>query len=395
MKTASNRFLAAKIRISTQGSRVHFTAALLILASLIAPTLFTSRVSAQNEKLSSPLRSALESTISKFMATNHVPGLSVAVVEHAELVWSAGFGMADLEDYVPATPQTLYRLASISKPITATAAMQLSERGKLDLDAPIQKYCPAFPEKSAPITTRQLLGHLAGIRHYKSGSQDDLEGGNTKYFDDPIAAGITFFANDPLVAPPGTQFHYSTQGYTLVGCAIEGASGEKYVDYMRENIFTPAGMTATQQDNRFKIIPYRTNFYAKNETGAVENAEFLDSSYKIPGGGWLSNVNDMARFEIAILNNKLIKPATREIMWTPQKPSDGKPNDYALGWGIGDVDGSATVAHSGGQQGTSTFFIIAPNRADGVVILANMEDVDAAGLGKDLLKILLTHQAKN
>ena len=97
---------------------------------------------------------------------------------------------------------------------------------------------PAFPQKQWPITTRELLGHLGGIRHYNSESQDDPESGNTRHFENGIEAGLRFFANDPLVAQPGSHFHYSTQGYTLVGCAIEGASGEKYGDYVRERIFS-------------------------------------------------------------------------------------------------------------------------------------------------------------
>ena len=106
------------------------------------------------------------------MASTHVPGLSAAVVEDGRFEWAAGFAMADLENNVPATEHTLYRLASISKSLTATAAMQLFERGQLDLDAPVQKYCPSFPQKPWPITTRQVMAHLSGIRHYKSGSQE-------------------------------------------------------------------------------------------------------------------------------------------------------------------------------------------------------------------------------
>ncbi|MFZ0807430.1 MAG: serine hydrolase domain-containing protein, partial [Candidatus Sulfotelmatobacter sp.] len=228
------------------------------------------------------------------MATSHAPGVAVAVVEHGEYEWGGGFGFADLENNVPASEHTLFRLGSISKPLTAVGALELWERGQIDLDAPVQKYCPAFPEKSKPITTREVMGHLGGIRHYKGETEDDPEIGNTKHFDNPIQAGLDFFKNDALVADPGTHFHYSTQGYTLVGCVMEGASGAKYVDFMRANVFAPAGMTQTRVDDRFAIIPYRTRFYEKTESGAVENADFLDSSYKIPGGGWLSSAEDMA-----------------------------------------------------------------------------------------------------
>jgi serine beta-lactamase-like protein LACTB len=341
-------------------------------------------------KLDDARRVQLESAVSKFMAQSSVPAISVAVVEGGEEVWAEGFGMADLENFVPATPQTLYRLASISKSLTATGAMQLWESGKLDLDAPIQKYCPAFPQKSEPITTREVLAHLGGIRHYKSDSQEDPEVGNTKHFTDTIAAGLDFFKNDPLVAPPGTKFSYSTQGFTLVGCAMEGASGRKYADLIRENVFRPAGMNDTQIDDRFAIVPHRTRFYHKDDSGHVVNADFLDSSYKLPGGGWLSSADDMARFEVASLHDKLVKHATLELMWEPQKLASGVQSDYALGWGTRNSLGIFNAGHAGGQQGTSTFFMIVPERKDGIVVLANMDGADVSSLAFELMKIVLS-----
>lgn len=331
----------------------------------------------------------VEAAISKFMSANSVPGLSVAIVEHGSYVWSAGFGMADLENSVPATAHTLFRLASISKTLSAVGAMQLWQDGKLDLDVPVQKFCPAFPDKGAPITTRELLGHLAGIRHYRSDSPGDAEINNTKHFDDGIRGGLQFFENDALVSKPGTHFHYSTQGYTVVGCAVEGASGEKYVDYMREKVLPLADMSETVVDNRYSLIPHRTRFYQKDKAGKVENADFLDSSYKIPGGGWLSSAADMAKFESAVLHDRLVKRSTLDLMWTPLKPSDGSEDTYGLGWGIATENGVRYVGHSGGQQGTSTDFLIAPEQQAGVVVLINMDNVPAHDLAKELLKIIL------
>ncbi len=323
------------------------------------------------------------------MAANRIPGVSVAVVENNVCEWSAGFGMADLENSVPATSRTLYRLASISKPITATATMLLWQQHKLDLDVPVQKYCPAFPQKDAPITTRQVLGHLGGIRHYKSGSQDDPEFGNTRHFDDTIQSGLKFFADDPLVAKPGTSFHYSTQGFTLAGCVLEGASGEKYVEYVRKNILQPAGMVHTRPDDRFAVIPHRTRFYQKDKSGEIKNADFLDSSYKVAGGGWLSSADDLARFAVAMLNDRLLQRSTRDLMWTTLKDSDGKETGYALGWGTGKDLGVQDVGHGGGQQGTSTFLMMVPERKAGVIVLMNIESADASGLATELMKILL------
>jgi len=344
---------------------------------------------AQSGKLSADKRRALENAVSKFMAASSVPGVAVAVVENGEYVWSSGFGMADLENSVPATPQTLYRLGSISKPLTAVATLELWERGKLDLDAPVQKYCPSFPQKESPITTRELLGHLAGIRHYRSDAPDDPEVYNVKHFDNPIQGGLDFFKNDALVERPGAHFHYSTQGFTVVGCAIEGSSGQRYIDFMQQNVFSPAAMTTAQADDRYAIIPHRTRFYHKDKSGKVVNADFLDSSYKIPGGGWLSSADDMAQFVIAIIKDRLLRRATRQLMWTPLKPSDGSEDNYGLGWAVDNKANGLKVGHTGGQPGTSTAFLIAPDQQDGVVVLTNMDHVDAGKLADELMGILL------
>jgi len=359
-------------------------------ATILAILVVLSLAHAQNGKLSPEKRERIEGAVTKAM-TGSAPGVAVAIVEGGEYEWSKGFGMANLENEVPVTSQTLFRLASVSKPITSIAAMQLSERGKLDMEAPIQKYCPAFPQKPSTITIRELLGHRGGIRHYRSDNDDEVN--NTKHFEDPISGGIQFFASDPLIALPGTQFHYSTQGFTLVGCAIEGASGEKYVKFVTTNVFQPAGMSHTQWDDRFAIIPHRTSFYSKGKGGVIQNADFLDSSYKIPGGGWLSSADDMARFEVAILHDQLMKPSTKDAMWTPQKPpadQGSKHRDYALGWGIGEVDGLKSVGHGGGQQGTSTFIMMIPERGKGVVVLMNMDGADASDLASEIMKILLS-----
>jgi serine beta-lactamase-like protein LACTB, mitochondrial len=360
-----------------------------IFVAVILPFLLTAAAVGQPGELAPEKRKQLETVISRFMAANSIPGVSVAVVENGAVEWTAGFGSADLENFVPATSHTLYRLASISKPITATAALQLWQQGKLDLDVPVQKYCPDFPQKDAPITTRELLGHLGGIRHYKSDREEDPEIGSTRHFQNPIQGGLDLFKDDPLIAKPGAEFHYSTHGFTLVGCAIEGASGENYVDYVREHVLTPAGMTHTVVDNRLAIVPFRTRFYSKDKTGAITNADFMDSSYKIPGGGWLSSADDMAQFEVAMLNDRLVSRSTRDLMWTPLKPTDGKEDRYALGWGTENELGILDVGHGGGQQGTSTFFMIVPERRAGVVVLINLDGGNASDLATELMKIVI------
>src|SRR5713226_8307284 len=357
----------------------------LIAASLLALSCIPA--AAQDNALSPQKRAQMEKAVSAFMTANSVPGISVAVVQKGQPVWSAGFGMSDLEDFSPATSSTLYRLGSISKPITAVAILQLFERGKLDLDAPVQKYCPAFPQKDSPISSRQLLAHLGGIRHYNKDGKGDVPEDSARHFA-TMEESLQLFASDPLLSKPGTQFHYSTYGYTLLGCVLEGAASQKYVDFVRENVFRPAAMEHTQADNFFAIVPSRTRWYHRDKSGAVHNAGVLDSSYKIPGGGLISSADDMANFEAALLAGKLLRRSTRDLMWTVAQPTEGKPSHYALGWFIVDKFGVQTAGHSGGQQGTDTDFVIAPERNVGVVVLANMDNVNTGALADSVLKII-------
>ncbi len=349
---------------------------------------YTAALPAQQKSLSQEKRHAIEKAVASFMAETSIPGLSAAIVLDGDLRWSQGFGMADLENSSPATSLTLFRLGSISKPITATAVLQLWERGKLDLDAPVQKYCPAFQQKESPITTRQLLGHLGGIRHYSPDGKGDVPVDSARHFAS-MQESLQLFANDPLVAQPGTKFNYSTYGYTLVGCVLEGAASEKFIDYLRKNIFQPARMEQTRDDDFFTVISHRTRWYHKDTSGVVRNAGVLDSSYKIPGGGIISSADDMAKFEAALLADKLLKRGTRDLMWTSLKTADGKQTGYGLGWGILDKFGLHTLAHTGGQQGTSTAFAVVPSRNAGVVVLSNMDSVDVDQLAMKILRIAL------
>ena len=358
---------------------------LCLLALLLA---CASAVSSQQNSLATEKRAEIEKAVSSFMSANSVPGIGVAVVLEGEPAWSAGFGIADLENFAPATSSTLFRLGSISKPITAVAVLQLWERGKLDLDAPAQKYCPAFPQKEWPITARELLGHLGGIRHYNSDGKGDIPEDSARHFAS-MEESLQIFAADPLVSKPGTKFNYSTYGYSLLGCILEGATSQKYVDFVRENVFKPARMEHTQADDFFAVIPHRTRWYHKDKAGAVRNAGVLDSSYKIPGGGLISSADDMARFEAAILADKLVQRSTRDLMWTILKPTEGKPSHYALGWFVAEKFDLRTAGHTGGQPGTDTAFLMAPERRAGVVVLANMDNVNTNLLADEILKIAL------
>ena len=325
----------------------------------------------------------VEKAISAEMSRQNIPGLSVAVVTDHQLRWSNGYGMADLENFVPAKSMTVYRLGSISKPITATAVMQLVERGKLDLGAPIQTYCPAFPKKQWPITTRLLLGHLSGIRHYK-----DREIESTRHYTSMVES-LEIFKDDPLLFEPGTKFSYTTYGYTVLGCVVEGASGMKFADFVRDNIFRPAGMEHIRVDDVFEIIPNRAQGYQKTKSGELRNSGLADTSYKIPGGGFCSTVEDLAKFATAVETGVLIKKGTLEQMWTAQKTRAGQSTGYGFGWGIINQNGLRAIAHNGGQQRISTQLYLLPDQGFAVALMANLEGANLSGLARQIADLVV------
>ncbi len=324
----------------------------------------------------------IDGVVEQARTSEQLPGLSVAVAVNGQVVFKKAYGWADLENSVPATAESLFRTASVAKPMTAVGAMELVEQGKLDLDAPIQKYCPAFPQKPWTITTRELLGHLSGIRAYQN-----REIFSTVHYVNTID-GMSFFKDDPLLFEPGTKYSYTTYGYTVVGCVMEGASGEKYPEYMAEHVFKPAGMEHIAVDDVFTIVPHRVAGYEKLN-GRVINASLMDSSYKIPGGGYVTTAEDLVKFASAVMLGKLLKPETITAMWTPQKTRDGKDTHYGMGWGKAELDGEVIYAHSGDQPGTRTSLFVIPSRKMAFAVMINMENVDAPELNRSIGKLVV------
>ena len=377
---------------------------LIVVLNLVASSVFAQSVSTpaqQSSQLAPDTVKKIEAVVEKEMAAQSIPGISIAIAVDNQIRYAKGFGSADLENSVSAKATTVYRTASIAKPLTATAIMQLVEKGKLDLDAPIQKYCTSFREKPWPITARLLLGHLSGIRHYQKPGESS---GTEHYF--TIEESMKIFKDDPLLHEPGTKYTYTTYGYSVLGCAIEGVSGMRYGDYMQENVFRPAGMEHTGIDEHFFIIPNRSRGYMKVDeatyaqlpdaiktrvkVGQVLNAQLHDTSMKIPGGGLASTAVDLVNFGMASVKGKLVKESTLAQMWTTQKTKDNKETSYGLGWGIGTVGGMRLISHSGGQAGTSTLLYLLPEKG---IVLAAMSNLEGAALNRilnDIGKELVT-----
>jgi CubicO group peptidase (beta-lactamase class C family) len=347
---------------------------LLLLLSLVS-------TGAPAAELPEETRRAVDAAVEKFMKQHHVPGVSAAIVVDGRLVYEQGYGLADVETNVPATPQTIYRLASISKMLTAVAVMQLVEADEIDLAAPIQKYVPSFPEKQAPITCELLLKHQSGIRHYKEG-----EVGSAVAYPN-IRDSFAVFQNDPLLFTPGEKFSYTTYGYNVLGAAIEGASGQPYVDYVLEHVCRPAGMKTIRPDRRAKIIPHRAAGYRR--VGPVlENDLAVDVSNKVPGGGWCATPGDLARFAVALMRGRLVSPLTLERMWIRQKTAGGEQTEAGYGCFIRTVDGDRRVSHSGGQPKVSTYLTMSPARKSAVAVMCNLRNTPVQPLADELMKLV-------
>ncbi len=304
--------------------------------------------------------------VAKELLGRGIPGLAVAVAVDGRIVYSEGFGFADLEERVPVWPTTKFRIGSVSKPLTAVALVQLVEQGKLDLDAPIQKYVPSFPDKGAPITTRMLAGHLGGIRHYK-----DDENLSAKHYSN-VLEGLKIFQDDPLVAPPGTKFSYSSYGFNLLSAVVQGASGQDFLSYMHEHVFEPLGLRSTVEDQPAEIIEQRARFYTQPKDKHVLNAPFVDNSYKWAGGGFLSSAEDLVRFGSALLQPGFLKRDSLQLLFTPQKTKDGQETKYGMGWFIGkSTSGQKILEHSGGSVGGTSELILYPDAHMVVAMVTN------------------------
>ncbi|MEA2337876.1 MAG: hypothetical protein QOE82_1883, partial [Thermoanaerobaculia bacterium] len=324
----------------------------------------------------------LEAFAQKQIAASQLPGLSVAVMKD-DFVWSKGFGFADLENRVPATADSSYRLASVTKPMTAVCVLKLADEGRIDLDAEVQKYVPSFPKKQWPVTIRQLLAHLGGISHYRDLAAE-------QHFREPknTAESLAVFRDFDLVAEPGTRFHYSSYGYVILGAVIEGAAGKPYAEVMRETVWGPLGMTATGMDNMRALIPNRVRGYELRD-GKLRNAEYVDVSSRFAAGGTRSTVLDMIAFVRGVAAGKVLAPATLDRMWTPQVTKNGRTIDWGLGWDVSPIAGRFTVSHDGSQPETETLLIYIPSRHFAIALATNLQGANLHPFADRLASIFL------
>lgn len=283
-------------------------------------------------------------------------GVAAGMSKDGKVLWQNGAGHRDREQQQPANPEMIHRIASISKPMTAIAILQLYEQKKLALDDPIQQYLPYFPEKKeGKITIRHLLHHISGIKAY----QKRREAFSTKNYP-TLRDAIAVFEKRKLANVPGEGYRYTTYGYVVLGAIIEKAAGMSYRSYMKKNVWEKAGMTHTDVEIFGKQHPNKAKLYRRDKKGNLIQDKNTDLSIKVPGGGIQSTVGDLLKFGQAIIEHKLIQPTTFQLMI--QDPGIKKRgNPYGMGWfiyGRKGEPGGRVIGHSGSQSGTSTQLLI-------------------------------------
>ncbi|WP_228730018.1 serine hydrolase domain-containing protein [Shewanella avicenniae] len=348
-----------------------------------------------------PVPTKIDTLFTTAVSSPTVPGISVALADSHGIVWAKGYGYADVENQLPMTAQHKLRIGSVAKVITAAGLMRLYDQGKVDLNAPVTQYVPAWPTDKAPMTLKQVTSHTAGIRHYKKGANEFLF--NTPFAD--VNAGLALFKDDPLLFAPGSDFSYSTFGWTLVSAAMEGADGQRdFRQIMQQEVFAPLKLNDMVFDDQYPLIAHRARPYSVHD-GVLQNSPQTDHSYKWAGGGFIATPSDVDRFALAQLDSDYLKPSTQALMFSKAHLNGGTPVNFGIGWMIG-FDGyrqrpkyrddAATlkmmddmpqaVMHSGGSMGGITMTIMCREHQRAITVVKNVDGDDSA----DVFKLALT-----
>jgi CubicO group peptidase (beta-lactamase class C family) len=346
-------------------------ASYLLLLSLL---LFYSCNAPQQDSAQIAVDSA-DALVQAMVDEQNIPGLVIAVSKNGNLVWAKGYGYADVEQQIPADPlQSRLRIASISKPVAGAVAAKLYERGQLDIDASVHEYLPEFPRKKHDFTTRQLAGHIAGIRHYRG--QEFLD--NKRY--ETVYEGLHYIVNDSLLFEPGTAYSYSTYGWNLLSAVLEKAGGKTFLELLDEEVIEPLGLTKTHAEWNDAIIPYRGRFYQTRE-GEIRNAPYVDNSVKWAGGGLLSTADDLVKFGEAFMKPGYLQAGTLEEWTRSLTLADGSETNYGFGWRSGTHrDTLHWYGHSGGAVGGTSWLVVYPKEEVVVAVIANRDQVRFANI---------------
>lgn len=311
-------------------------------------------------------------------------GCSIAVVKDGETILAKGYGMADLENDVPATAETVYRIGSITKQFTATAIMQLVEQRKLSLDDELTKFLPDFSTQDHQVTVHHLLNHTSGIKSYTSllkflvRMRDDLTHSQM----------LTLIEEQPFDFAPGDDWKYNNSGYYLLGRVVEEASGEDYADYVQEHIFRPLGMNATRYGGYRPIIRHRARGYNQDDD-EFSNAAPMSMKLPFAAGALVSNVLDLAKWHLALESGELLSQESYQRMYTPTKLNDGATRPYGYGWALGEREGHKLIHHGGGINGFSTEIARYPDDRLAVIVLTNTMGSNPVEIANRIARLML------
>ena len=312
------------------------------------------------------------------MNKRHIPGVSVAIVHNGKVVHAKGYGLANVELSVPATENTVYQLASVTKTFTATAIMMLARDGKLGLDDKITARLPDLPKTWEEVTIRQLLNHTSGIKSYTS-VRDFHKTARKDYAQREI---LDLVAKEPVEFAPGEKWNYNNSGYFLLGMLIEKVTGKKYGEFLDERILKPLGMTQTRVNDLQAVIPNRAQGYSWDGK-ELRNGEYVSPTQPFSAGMLVSSVGDLVKWDLALRSEALLKKSTLDQMWTPTKLSKGGEADYGFGWSIGKVAGHRLIAHGGGIPGFSTQLSRFVDDDLTVIVLTNADNGNAGAIARN------------
>ena len=296
------------------------------------------------------------------------PGATVIVVKDGKTVFRKAYGAADIAAKTPLRPETVLRLGSITKQFTAVAILMLADEGKLALNDPITRFFPDYPTGGKVITVEHLLTHTSGIASYTSRQEYVLTMGS----DVTAAQMIDSFKNAPLDFEPGTAYRYNNSGYFLLGAIIEKVSGQPYAKFLEQRIFVPLGMKDTAYEGFERSTTPHAAGHSPGAKG-FEHSAALSMTQPYAAGALVSSVDDLARWDAAVSQGRLLKAASWQRAFTPYTLADGKSTGYGYGWEVGLLQGVPKVSHGGGINGFSTYALRLPEQKVFVAVLSNAD----------------------
>ena len=318
-------------------------------------------------------RVRVDEVVRTTMADQHFPSAVVAVVRDGGIVNAAAYGQMRLRDAEPATPQTVYRLDSVTKQFTAAGIMLLVQDGRVDLDARVKRYLPAAPAGWDEITIRRLLTHTSGLAHDPPSGYPPVAEQNR----DPGAMLARLFRMRPEFEP-GSRYAYSNAGFETLAAVIHRVTGGPYLRFMRERIFEPLGMTRTTLDFFGSLEPDRAIGY-RRDGGAFHPA--AARTFPMGAGCVQSNVFDLARWDAALYTDRILTDESKRQMWTPTPLTTGRVQPYGFGWALRKLRGGRVVFHNGGGAGFNTAFYRYVDARLTVIVLTNSNPTSEPGRG--------------